>query len=174
MERITREEVGSTHPHRMRYHLAAGFLQPGDAVLDAACGIGYGADILCDRGGVDYMGIDRADVIHDDYRGYHRMFLQEDLDLWSTVWNTFDVSVSFETIEHLEDPGRFVAELCHATYRTIIASVPTIPSKHFNEFHLHDFERDDLPALFAAEGWRCLDIFDQPSESSAVYVFNPA
>jgi hypothetical protein len=83
----------------------------------------------------------------------------------------FDVSVSFETIEHLDDPDDFVAWLCRHTTRTIVASVPVVPSKRWNEYHLHDFDRDDLPAMFATHGWQLRASLDQPSESSVIYVF---
>jgi cyclopropane fatty-acyl-phospholipid synthase-like methyltransferase len=58
-ERIT-PGMANTEGHRLRYHLAAGFLERSDVVLDAACGIGYGSDILTARGGVTYIGIDKS------------------------------------------------------------------------------------------------------------------
>jgi desulfoferrodoxin (superoxide reductase-like protein) len=85
--------------------------------------------------------------------------------------DTFDVSVTFETIEHLIEPQEFVSWLCQITTRTIVASVPVVPSTHFNHFHLHDFTEHDLPAMFASCGWGLTASFDQPAESSKVYVF---
>jgi len=176
MERISRDDVEREALHRVRYHVAAGFLQPGDTVLDAACGIGYGADILCAHDDIHYIGVDRAPVFHPDYQRPDREYRLYDLDNLSHFHFTpkFDVSVSFETIEHLQHPKRFVHFLCASTERTIVASVPTIPSKWFNEFHLHDFERGDLPELFYAHGWHCVDILDQAGESCAIYIFQPA
>jgi hypothetical protein len=44
IERVSPEMFGrQTAGHEARYALAAGFLRPGDVVVDAACGIGYGA-----------------------------------------------------------------------------------------------------------------------------------
>lgn len=176
LERITPDMVWDEHDHRLRYHLAAGLIGPNDAVLDAACGIGYGTSILAKRSrGAYFVGVDKVDN-DPEFEGPHRCFVLADLEsddrnVAVDLAGEFDVSVSFETIEHLRDPASFIAWLCSVTTRTIVASVPVVPSKHWNEHHLHDFERNDLPELFAVNGWECVSILDQPSESSSIYVF---
>jgi 2-polyprenyl-3-methyl-5-hydroxy-6-metoxy-1,4-benzoquinol methylase len=164
-ERIT-PGMANTEGHRLRYHLAAGFLERGDVVLDAACGIGYGAEILTARGGVTYVGIDKS----TEYCEGPGTFVAADLNTVADFHVEFDVFVGFETIEHLTDYTNYVALAKKAT-RCILVSAPIVPTKHINPFHLHDFNRGDLVALFADDDWRHFATFDQPSEVSEVVVF---
>jgi ubiquinone/menaquinone biosynthesis C-methylase UbiE len=60
VERVSPAMFGrATAGHEARYALAAGLLRPGDVVVDAACGIGYGALILDAHDDVTYYGVDR-------------------------------------------------------------------------------------------------------------------
>jgi SAM-dependent methyltransferase len=171
VERVTPEMFGRpTAGHEARYALAAGFLRPGDVVVDAACGIGYGALLLDAHGDVTYYGVD-IDVsvvaVAEDPR---RTFIEADLLEWKPPFE-FDVAVGFETIEHLENYEPYLDWLRRAR-RYIIVSVPIVPSKHVNVFHVHDFERDDVIQLVTADDrWRLFQYFDQPWEHSCVYIF---
>ncbi len=177
LERIPAGQVWQEHDHRLRYHLARGLVGRNDAVLDAACGVGYGTYILSGSSGSVFVGVDKepADLEYVELAERVR-YVTADLngpnrDIVLEGVGEFDVSVSFETIEHLDDPEDFVGWLCRHTTRTIVASVPVVPSKRWNEYHLHDFDRDDLPAMFATHGWQLRASLDQPSESSVIYVF---
>jgi 2-polyprenyl-3-methyl-5-hydroxy-6-metoxy-1,4-benzoquinol methylase len=84
------------------------------SVLDLACGIGYGAKILLDNPAVtDYVGVDVAeDAIAEAQRtapAHARFITRSALDL-PLDHAAFDAIVSLETLEHLEDPARAVAE----------------------------------------------------------------
>lgn len=166
MERIA---FDTTHPswpgHSTRYRLASGFVDPGDYVLDAACGVGYGSLLIAHA---HYIGVDKVDVIDPEFRGRGR-WIVADLDQWQPPF-PFDVGVSFETIEHVEHPDRLVDTLCRAR-RVVLASVPIVPTAGANPYHRHDFEVDTLPTMFEARGWRTYNTFMQPTELSAVYVF---
>jgi 2-polyprenyl-3-methyl-5-hydroxy-6-metoxy-1,4-benzoquinol methylase len=115
--------------HTFRYALARGFLQPDDRVLDAACGVGYGAQILSQGAGwvygldVDEEALTRA---RDKYDAPSITWEQVDLDKADTL-PAVDVAVSFETVEHLEDTERFVS--------------------------LHDFSEESFRALVLNEDW---------------------
>lgn len=174
VERVTPEMFErwrATAGHEARYALAAGFLRPNDVVVDAACGIGYGALVLDGHGDITYYGVDRdTSVVAVDEHPRHT-FIQADLQTWRPAFE-FDVAVGFETIEHLEDYGTYM-EWVRRARRYIIVSVPIIPTKHENVFHVHDFERDDLVQLVTRDDeWRLFQYFDQPWEHSCVYVFS--
>lgn len=170
-ERITLDTVGpSRDGHEARYHLAAGYCQPGDTVLDAACGIGYGAPILNVHRDIRYLGVDRAECWDHDMDEWG-LFIHDNLETWHCLYPV-DVTATFETIEHLIDPERFIARICEWTHRTIIASVPTVPTTDANPHHLHDFTPVDLPWMFDAHGWHLTQYLDQPAEQSGIYVFN--
>jgi ubiquinone/menaquinone biosynthesis C-methylase UbiE len=171
IERLTPEMFPRKTPgHEVRYALAAGLLRPGDVVVDAACGIGYGALVLDAHGDVTYYGVDRDTSIVAVKAHTRRTFIQADLQTWQPDFE-FDVAVGFETIEHLESYDTYLEWIRRAT-RFIVVSVPIVPSKHDNVFHVHDFERDDIIKLVTANGdWRLFQYFDQPWEHSCVYLF---
>jgi trans-aconitate methyltransferase len=172
VERVTPGmfERRKTAGHEARYALAAGFLRPGDVVVDAACGIGYGALLLDAHHDVTYYGVDRDISVIAVEQHPRRTFVEADLQRWQPPFE-FDVAVGFETIEHLENYQTYLDWVRRAR-RYIIVSVPIIPTKHENEFHFHDFERDDITQLVTADAeWRLFQYFDQPWEHSCVYVF---
>lgn len=55
----------------------------------------------------------------------------------------FDVCITFETLEHLKEPERFVAWV-EKNCKTFIFSVPNPKYEADNKFHLHDFDFDKL------------------------------
>jgi SAM-dependent methyltransferase len=170
VERVTPEMFGrQTAGHEARYALAAGFLRPGDVVVDAACGIGYGALVLDAHRDVTYYGVDRDTSIVAVEGHPRRTFIEADLQTWQPPFE-FDVAVGFETIEHLENYQTYI-QWVRRSKRYIIVSVPIVPTKHDNVFHVHDFGRDDIIQLVTADEWRLFQYFDQPWEKACVYVF---
>jgi trans-aconitate methyltransferase len=171
VERVTPEMFPRKTPgHEARYALAAGFLRPGDVVVDAACGIGYGALILDAHRDVTYYGVDRDTSVVAVDEHPRRTFIEADLLTWQPSFE-FDVAVGFETIEHLQDYKPYL-EWVRRARRYVVVSVPIVPTKHDNVFHAHDFERDDIIQLMRANAeWRLFQYFDQPWEKSCVYVF---
>lgn len=167
MERIETPER-LTNGHIARYRLAAGYIEGGDRVVDAACGIGYGAMYLQAAPHVRYVGVDKSLVGVDapTWNGTGRSFDRVDLEEWEPDF-AFDVAVSFETIEHLEDYSTMVHWMCKAG-RWIICSVPVVPTVGINPWHRHDFEVGELPELF--DGWELFQSFLQPQEKSEVYI----
>lgn len=140
--------------HTFRYHLAAGFLQFADVVIDAACGVGYGTAILSERC-LSVVGVDiDPEAIRLANASYNHMaqFIEADLCDGHTFFDNFDVGVSFETIEHLRDPGVFLEQLKKAR-RLIALSAPVIPTKHRSAFHLHDFTEQELLGLVLDDDW---------------------
>lgn len=158
----------STRGHAFRYHLAAGFIAPGDTVIDAACGIGYGAEILGRRGGVRYVGVDRDLAEHDPV--VDRTFIEADLQQWCHDF-AFDVFVGFETIEHLGSYEHYIATAKQAR-RWIVLSVPVVPTTHLNPWHLHNFAPGEVADLVCDDQWSLFQSVLQPAELSEIYVFS--
>ena len=168
-ERLNDDVTGpERYGHEARYLIAHGLTIPGDTVLDAACGTGYGATILAPHGsGVHYFGIDIKPVSAHTCPT-HR-FVNVDLQEQMTPI-PFDVAVSFETIEHLPDYLPLIATLKSAR-RWIIASVPIVPTVGVNPFHRHDFVPGQLAELFVDDEWELFQTVQQPSEVSEIGVF---
>lgn len=172
MERITdlTPEI-ETRGHRFRYHLAAGFLKPGDRVLDAACGSAYGANILTARDGVRYQGVDKeaaGPFSHVNLTGDPH-FLSADLETWQPDF-PFDVFVGFETAEHLDDYNNYL-DIARSAERWAILSVPIVPTVGVNPYHKHNFQRGELIDHFIDSRWLLFQAVDQPTELSEIYVF---
>jgi 2-polyprenyl-3-methyl-5-hydroxy-6-metoxy-1,4-benzoquinol methylase len=166
MERIPIEASRSHVGHVYRYELAAKLLQPNEVVLEVACGIGYGAKLIQERLDVNYVGVDK--ITPDlDFVNFGKWYSGIDLDYWSPTLD-FDVSICFETLEHVNNPKRLASQVARAK-RLVIISVPTRPTMHLNQFHLHDFTVNDVLSLF--EGHELLHLEDQPEELSHIFVF---
>jgi len=102
--------------HLARYRFARGYVA-GQRVLDIACGVGYGTSLLAEAGAVPAVGIeiDAASIAYAERR-YGKTpnvrFVQASASrLVEVAPGPYDVCVSFETIEHLEDPEQFLRDV---------------------------------------------------------------
>ena len=138
-ERITNDKIFdfTRESHEYRYELAGKYTKEEDIVLDVACGTGYGKKFLKGK----YIGVDR-ELLCDN--------IVADLNTW-TPDIEFDVAVSFETIEHLENYLNLV-EILKKAKKYIVVSAPIIPTKDRNHFHLQDFTHNELKDLFKDYG----------------------
>lgn len=167
---IPHERISFTEPedsrlgHIARYQLAAGWCKPGDTVVDAACGNGYGRAILEARGALNYYGVDRDLGVLEvpDDGAFHA----HDLTTWGPDF-AVDVAVGFETLEHLADPAAYVRWTRRA--RVLLLSIPLYPTVHENPHHLHDYSEADILAMF--QGLKLLSYLWQPAERSGIWVF---
>jgi SAM-dependent methyltransferase len=137
--------------HLARYRFAAQ-LARSRRVLDVACGEGYGAQILAAGGASAVVGadVDEQAVEHARSRYPEAEFVTADVAKLPFEDGSFDLVVSFETIEHVPRPEEALAEL-----RRVLASdgrlVISTPNKHQylveNEFHEREFTHEEFVAL---------------------------
>lgn len=144
--------------HKFRYFLARGFIKPFDRVIDAACGTGYGSNILATAEHVHVTSFDFSESTIKEARKLYTSsnidFRVQNLDEWQPTLDQCDVAVSFETIEHLKGkPEDFAKKLKTAASRMVIVSAPIIPTVGINPFHLHDFTDDQMVKLFVDKEW---------------------
>lgn len=150
--------------HVARYEWAAGQLPRNSYILDAACGVGYGAWILA-QAGHQVLAIDRSAAAiayaKENYASPRIDFIVADVDALDFTAK-FDAAVTFETIEHLQDPSPFLAALRRCA-PILFASVPNEAGFPFlsadNEFrgwahHFRHYSAADLEQLLARHGWR--------------------
>lgn len=102
---------GSTFwEHVYRYAFACRFVK-GKRVLDIACGEGYGASALEKAGAAQVIGVDiSGEACRHARKRYGldaRVGSTEQIPIGDA---SVDVIVSFETIEHVLQPGRFLDE----------------------------------------------------------------
>ena len=97
--------------HESRYSWVKDFVK-GKTVLDMACGTGFGSYKLASEGGaakVDASDIDERTIRYASLRNQHPAlsFAVNDAETFVAA-NGFDIIISFETIEHLENPQTFL------------------------------------------------------------------
>jgi SAM-dependent methyltransferase/glycosyltransferase involved in cell wall biosynthesis len=156
-ERYTSTITGPIrHEHHHRYLVATHYCAGCD-VLDVACGEGYGSALL-GRVARSVLGVDLdAQTVAFARRNYgspHVVFQCGDAANLEHEPNSFDVVVSFETIEHLIDHEGFLAGV-HRVLRPggmfIISSpdreIYTEADHHENKFHLNELDRREFKTL---------------------------
>jgi SAM-dependent methyltransferase len=150
--------------HIARYDLAARFVRDDDTVLDAACGLGYGTALLHDSASNAFVtGLDLSESVIAYARatfGSRRPRTAFEAGDVMTVRArpdaTLDLVVSFETLEHIEEPDAFVAEVARVLKPggRLICSIPNRWVDHTgrdpNPFHLHVFDLERLTSLLQA------------------------
>lgn len=157
-ERFTPEcerEIWYEHMHR--YAFAASLCQ-GMRVLDAACGEGYGSAMLADSG-ADVTGLDlsEAAIGHalQRYGGQSRLtFATGDCTALPFDADRFDVVVSFETLEHLAEQARVLAEFRRVLRPGGFLLISSPDKAEYsdargfnNQFHVRELYRDELETL---------------------------
>ena len=159
----TRGEIWIEHWHR--YHFAARWAA-GKRVLDVACGEGYGSAFLARRAAY-VAGVDvSAQAIAHAERSYAKPgvveFVQASCTRLPFPDLSFDVAVSFETLEHIEGQEAFLDELARvlAPGGVLILSCPDkleySDKRGFaNEFHVKELYRDELATLVGTRFREC-------------------
>ncbi|MDH4068361.1 MAG: class I SAM-dependent methyltransferase [Dehalococcoidia bacterium] len=137
--------------HINRYIFASKFVQ-NKAVLDVACGAGTGSRYLVNKGAGKVVGVDISqEAIREaktrNERGNEAEFVLSDAESLPFPSHFFGVVVSFETIEHLKEPERFLFEcarvikkggifICSTPNKRIATPLFRRPS---NPFHVKEF-----------------------------------
>lgn len=146
--------------HIHRYSMVSKLVE-GKTVLDAACGTGYGSYIMSEYAksvtGID-LSLDAVNYCNEAYckdNLYYKNMSVTEMDFPD---NSFDIVVSFETIEHIskEHECEFLSEIVRVLKPDglLIMSVPNDAllkkvsyGKYENEFHLVDFSEMDFYKL---------------------------
>jgi SAM-dependent methyltransferase len=144
-----------------RYLFAANYAR-GKRVLDAGCGAGYGSMLLANAGAAQVVGIDidSASIASAKERYRHACvdFVVDDCEHIAHARGPWDVICSFENIEHLPEPQKFLAAAARqlADDGVLIVSTPDradtppfVDGRPRNEFHQHEWFRDEYLALLA-------------------------
>ena len=166
---MLRESGSRSDAHVFRYDLAARYVRPGDRVLDAACGLGYGSHVLARLSraaavvGYDASGSSikyaRINYGGDAHVSFREGFLPQCLAKLED--GSVDCIVSFETLEHVENPRAVLAEFRRVLTPggRIICSVPHDWTDETgvdpNPYHFHAYDLnafiDQLGAEFEIE-----------------------
>jgi SAM-dependent methyltransferase len=157
--------------HLARYRFAAQ-LARGRRVLDAACGEGYGTAILAAAGASAAVGIDIDEPTVEHARSkYGLEFERADVAELPFEDGSFDLVVSFETLEHVPDAARAIAEFRRvlADSGVLVASTPN--SDRYlvdNEFHTREYTEQEFGVMLAPHFPQVALFYQQDWLTSAV------
>ncbi|MSQ15672.1 MAG: class I SAM-dependent methyltransferase [Dehalococcoidia bacterium] len=175
-ERVTPDIMTPGHPNYPTYveHMARyEFCRPyvgGKAVLDAACGTGYGASYLADFA-TRVVGVD---VDHDAVRYATEVYSKEnsayevaDCRHLPFASRSFDVVVAFEFLEHIQEQEQFLDEVTRvlAEEGVFMLSTPNEePYNHLleepNPFHCSELSLEEFQELMGRHFSR-FDLYGQ-------------
>jgi len=174
-ERLVPDKMASDPASRkiveinFHHYKIAGRYVRGKRVLDIACGVGYGSQILHLAGASRVVGVDVCpDTIQYAQQHYSASgidFVCSDAEHFEYP-EPFDVVVSFETLEHLRYPEKFLERIRRslAPKGEFLLSVPLGETRHFDPYHLHKYTQGEIFALLEKAGflinlYRCDDLF---------------
>lgn len=159
-ERIIPDETepGIVALHMKRYEFARPLCARRD-VLDAGCGVGYGTAYLAETArnvvGLD-VSTEAIEYARRRYAADNVDFVVGDVLAIPYADDSFDVVCAFETVEHLSDPERFVAEARRVLKPSgvLVASTPQAAladEPPENPYHEREFTAADLERLLSAQ-----------------------
>ncbi|MBE6140469.1 MAG: class I SAM-dependent methyltransferase [Firmicutes bacterium] len=146
--------------HINRYSLAKDMCK-NKVVLDISCGEGYGSMLLKQWGAKKVVGLD---ISEEAILNAQKNFAEKDLEfiihdamnLDCFNDNYFDMVVSFETIEHLTEPLKFLKEIKRVSKKDapIIITCPNdylyYPTEQeFNPYHIKKYTFEDFQKLLS-------------------------
>ncbi len=124
-------------------------------VLDAACGVGYGADYLSKVAG-EVVGVDISQeaIVYakEHYQRENIQFKRMDVHKLEFPDKYFDVACSFETLEHLDSPERYIAEVRQVLKEGGVFIISTPQAKRTTHrpkdpYHKVEFSQRDFTEL---------------------------
>lgn len=144
--------------HFERYEFAEKYLKPNFVVLDAACGTGYGSEML--SGTVNkVISLEISDHALNWAKSHHQKnnieFKQANLNNPIDIpSNYFDAIISFETLEHVENQENMLSEfkrMLKPEGLLIISSpdreIITEKGGANNEFHINELSKREFTDL---------------------------
>ncbi|PIN85956.1 hypothetical protein COV19_07100 [Candidatus Woesearchaeota archaeon CG10_big_fil_rev_8_21_14_0_10_44_13] len=173
--------------HTQGYNFASDYITKCDIVLDIACGCGYGSNILSKKAFQVYA----VDMDHDTikrnkklYRSKNLHFICSEATQTKLAKGSFDVIVSLETIEHINNYGLFLKEVYKLLKKGGVMILST-PNKKFNDAlfntkkpfcnsHKKEFKTEELLNIIKNKGFKNVDVYTQgtaiTSQSLLTYI----
>jgi ubiquinone/menaquinone biosynthesis C-methylase UbiE len=163
VERVSADSKSSPiwAEHRIRYRFAAAFVD-GRSVIDVACGDGWGRLMLMEAGASSVLGVDASDAAVNAARSRlvpgFRVERAGATEL-PVADRSLDVVVSFETLEYLARPRRFLSELRRILKDDGILLLSTPNAAHtrpldgvpHNPFHVREYTAGELAAMLGEQ-----------------------
>jgi len=156
-ERLETSILNNTTVEHLHRYAIAKDLAKGKSVLDIACGEGYGSNLLAlDAHSVTGVDIDAETIskARTKYVASNLNFIQGNLESIPCGDKTFDLVVSFETLEHIEGHEKMLSEIKRVMKPDGIIIIST-PCKLYyseqrnykNKFHVKELQKEEFQLL---------------------------
>ncbi|WP_418181138.1 methyltransferase domain-containing protein [Aliarcobacter lanthieri] len=169
------EEIRKDHLNR--YIFASKYIiKPNSVVTDGACGVGYGSYVLAQNPNTKI--VQSLDISNDALTHAKEYFNNEKIEY--KIKNLEDESledlqkadyfISFETIEHLPTPEKYIEKISKAIKDNgaFIGSTPNEETMPFIQqnflFHTRHFTQNDLIEILNKYGFTKIEFFQQKRE----------
>lgn len=160
-----------------RYIFALKFAQKNINVLDLGCGTGYGSACLAQRSkyvlGID-INLDAIKYASSHYKRKNLEFKKCDIFETGIFKEKYDLICSFEVIEHLTDPKKYLKIIKNSLnpYGVVLISTPNIKFSSpegiiDSSYHVREFNLSELKNLLLGE-FKKVEIFGQIKSKKAV------
>lgn len=161
--------------HRKRYEFSSRFITKSNAIVtDGACGVAYGSYILAQNKNVkevQAIDISKESVEHGEkyFSNDKIKYFISNLEDAEIPTEKPDYFISFETIEHLPSPERYIEKISNniKSDGVFMGSTPNediMPySKHFS-YHTRHFTVTDLEKILLKYGFNDIQFFQQKRE----------
>jgi ubiquinone/menaquinone biosynthesis C-methylase UbiE len=150
--------------HMHRYYFAKQFVK-GLKVLDVACGEGYGSFILAE----DAVFVTGVDISNDAIEHASKKYVKNNLNFIQgkaqdiqVESNSFDVVISFETIEHHDQHYEMISEIKRVLSPNGILIISSPDKKYYSElkkyknpFHIKELYKSEFSALISSNFQYC-------------------
>jgi len=161
--------------HMARYFFAGQFVAAKN-VLDVASGSGYGARYLSNKGAAKVVGVDNSreavKYSQEKYQTSGIEFILADAAKLPFEDDIFDIVVSFETIEHLDDQEKFLREIKRVLKKDglLIISTPNVlVFPKGNTFHKKELAPLEFISLLSKNFCHCSINYQHSILSSYIF-----
>ena len=147
----------SAAAHLSRYQWLKDLLQPDFKCLDMGCGSGYGADLIASLvQNVDAVDISKNAIQYatESFRRDNLRFFQADLTTALPFSSSYNLIISFDVIEHIEDARPFIENVVRNLNNDgiFICGTPNRVqtlnwNRDWNPFHIREFDPSELNDL---------------------------
>lgn len=165
--------------HRKRYEFANKFITKTDAIVtDGACGVAYGSYILAQNKNV--KKVQAIDISSESVEHGKKYFANDKIEYFISNLEETDIPtqkadyyISFETIEHLPNPEKYIEKISKNIKKggTFIGSTPNeeiMPYTKYFTYHTKHFTAEELKSILEKYGFKDIEFFqqkrDEPSE----------
>jgi len=172
----TLEEIRLDHVNRYKFASEC-ITKKNSIIIDAACGVGYGSYILSKNKNVNFIqavDISEESLIHaTKYFNSNKIkYIRADLESDDLPVQKADYFISFETIEHLSNPEKFIKKISNLIKKNgiFIGSTPNEEIMPYIKqnflYHTRHFTEDDLKELLLKYGFSEIIFFQQKKDKN--------